>query len=317
MKPNGITGLSFIGLVQIGCLLVLVFSLAPFLSRLFWYLDLLSHFRFQYLVLSIFLTIGFLFFKNKVYLAMSVVGVLINSVFVIPVLTQTNNTSGELHQNSLKLFHANVLTSNNEYKKLIAQITEESPDIILLQEVDQQWVASLAAIKSKYKFSIEVPRNDNFGMALFSKIPIQEYQIHDWTDLEIPAIEAAFNLADQTLRIITTHPPPPVNKYYYDAGTAEFEAIASTMKGKEYASIVIGDLNTTIWSEQYKTLESSTGLVNVSNGFGLIPTWPTNLIPLMIPIDHCLVSNHFNVINVKTGNDFGSDHLPLIVELGF
>jgi len=301
--------------MQIGSLLILIFSLVPFLSGLFWYLDLLSNFRFQYLILSTFTTIGFLFFKNKVYLVMSVIGVLINSVFVIPVFTQTNDTSGELHQNSLKLFHANVLTSNNEYKKLIAQVMEESPDIILLQEVDQQWVASLAAIKSKYEFSIEIPRNDNFGLALFSKTPIQDYQIHDWTDLEIPTIEAEFNLAGQPLRIITTHPPPPVNKYYYEAGTAQFEAIAHTVKTEEIPTIIIGDLNTTIWSEQYKLIESGTGLVNASMGF--MPTWPTNLLPLMIPIDHCLVSKHFNVINVKTGNDFGSDHLPLIVELGF
>jgi len=248
---------------------------------------------------------------------MSVVGILINAVFVIPFIIHTNNTSGELYLNSLKLFHANVLTSNNEYKKLIAQVREENPDIMILQEVDQQWLDSFAAIKITYQHSIEIPRNDNFGMALFSKIPIQEYQIHDWTELEIPTIEAEFNLAGQPLRIITTHPPPPVNKYYYDAGTTQFEAIAAAMKAKESASIVIGDINTTVWSEQYKLLESGTGLVNVSNGFGLMPTWPTNLIPLMVPIDHCLVSNHFNVINVKTGNKFGSDHLPLIVELRF
>lgn len=33
------------------------------------------------------------------------------------------------------------------------------------------------------------------------------------------------------------------------------------------------------------------------------------------PIDHCLVSSEFTVKNIKTGNDIGSDHLPLIIEL--
>ncbi len=36
---------------------------------------------------------------------------------------------------------------------------------------------------------------------------------------------------------------------------------------------------------------------------------------LMMPIDHCLVSSDIRVIGVQTGEDVGSDHLPLLVEL--
>jgi endonuclease/exonuclease/phosphatase (EEP) superfamily protein YafD len=36
---------------------------------------------------------------------------------------------------------------------------------------------------------------------------------------------------------------------------------------------------------------------------------------LMIPIDHCLVSEDIRVINASTAEGIGSDHLPLIVEL--
>ena len=46
-----------------------------------------------------------------------------------------------------------------------------------------------------------------------------------------------------------------------------------------------------------------------------MPTWPTNQIWMRIPIDFCLVSQEFTIMDKRVGVDIGSDHFPLIVDL--
>lgn len=317
MKSNKITGLSFYGLMQVGCILLLVFSLAPLISGTIWYIDLFTHFRFQYLIIAVVFAIGFLILKQKIYAALAVLLILFNAVYVIPIYSQKTDELGGVQGKTIKLFHINVLTSNTEYQILIDQVLAEDPDVVLLQEVDALWMTQLGVLRDKYQHQIEAPRADNFGMALFSRIPITEYEIHMWSDFELLNIEAELDLNGAAFRMIATHPPPPVNQLYFDARTSQFESIAALLKSDEMPSIVIGDLNTTMWTDSYQLLLSDTGLSNASDGFSFMPTWPTNLIPMMIPIDHCLVSEEFKVVDIRTGKGVGSDHLPLIVEVGF
>ena len=85
----------------------------------------------------------------------------------------------------------------------------------------------------------------------------------------------------------------------------------------EGAKVVIGDLNTTMWGENYRRLIEITGLANVRKGFGVLPSWPDFLPFAMIPLDHCLVSGDLLASDVRLGRDIGSDHMPLIATLQF
>ena len=83
----------------------------------------------------------------------------------------------------------------------------------------------------------------------------------------------------------------------------------------EGPKLLIGDLNISMWSHLYDDFETATGMTNTRRGFGAIPTWPQQLPFGRIPIDHCLVSTHFAVVDTRRGPAIGSDHLPLIVDL--
>jgi endonuclease/exonuclease/phosphatase (EEP) superfamily protein YafD len=76
-------------------------------------------------------------------------------------------------------------------------------------------------------------------------------------------------------------------------------------------------MNTTTWSRYFRDFVGQSGLRSVRDGFGILATWPTFMGPrwMMIPIDHCFVSNDIRVVSASVGERIGSDHLPLIVEL--
>ena len=80
--------------------------------------------------------------------------------------------------------------------------------------------------------------------------------------------------------------------------------------------LIVGDLNTTSFAPVFGELTEQLNLKDSRQGFGLQPSWPaTSVSPLMITLDHVLVSPEIQVINRKTGNHVGSDHLPVYVEI--
>jgi endonuclease/exonuclease/phosphatase (EEP) superfamily protein YafD len=110
------------------------------------------------------------------------------------------------------------------------------------------------------------------------------------------------------------HPSNAIGKAYVEERNRQLAAIADYV-AKVKNPLVVGDLNVTMWSPYYKPLTTKAELRNARAGFGVLPTWPTFSPLLSIPIDHCLVSRDIKVLNIRTGREVGSDHLPLITDL--
>jgi endonuclease/exonuclease/phosphatase (EEP) superfamily protein YafD len=90
--------------------------------------------------------------------------------------------------------------------------------------------------------------------------------------------------------------------------------LAKVVADVEAPIVLLGDLNTTPWSPIYRQFIEDSGLRDARDGFGLLSSWPTGNPPLLIPIDHALVSQQIVVHNLYLGPDVGSDHYPLILD---
>ncbi len=97
--------------------------------------------------------------------------------------------------------------------------------------------------------------------------------------------------------------------------TQEFAVLADYVSKLQSPVIVVGDFNTSIWSPYYQQFVEKTGLRNGRHGFGIQPSWPTFLPLFYMPIDHCLLSSEFQVLNSRIGENVGSDHLPIITDV--
>ncbi|MEB3288226.1 MAG: endonuclease/exonuclease/phosphatase family protein [Vampirovibrionales bacterium] len=87
---------------------------------------------------------------------------------------------------SLKLLHWNVYKDNRNEKGIIQYIQEKQPDIIALQEVDQQWLTAMNVPLRNYAYRVLVPQDNNFGVALYSKLPILSKQVRSFDEAPPP-----------------------------------------------------------------------------------------------------------------------------------
>ena len=217
--------------------------------------------------------------------------------------------------NRIKILHANVLGHDNDPAAMLAQIAAEQPDIVFLQEINDTWVQALLSIEGSYPYEVTVPRYDNFGIAVYARAPLLDIEVIDSPPDKLPTLKVRQDIDGRRVTYVSTHPFPPIGGAMSAGRNEQLASISELLVSIDGAKILVGDLNISMWAHHYKELEEATGMRNTRRGFGVIPTWPRHLLFAAIPIDHCLVSDEFAVLDTRAGPNIGSDHLPLVIEL--
>jgi len=306
---------SFVGLAKAAAALTIVFSLATFADHLHRYLELFSHFRLQYLFVALILGLLLTILRCRAWAG---VMLLLAAVNAVPVsLWYFAEAKAAPNAVTVKVLHANVFTGNDETDRLVDLLRLEKPDIVFLQEVNGRWIDSLAELREQYPYHHEIAREDNFGIAVYTRDAAADIQIVSSPPQDFPTLVVRVTVAGKAVTFVSTHPHPPVGETAYYARNEQLESIGELVQQLDSPKVLIGDLNTSMWSHHYDDLLTATNLRDARYGFGVIPTWPRQLPFAMIPIDHCLVSADIAVVSVRSGPGIGSDHLPLIVELAF
>jgi endonuclease/exonuclease/phosphatase (EEP) superfamily protein YafD len=219
---------------------------------------------------------------------------------------------------NLTMVQFNLENKNTEYKRFKEYISKLHPDIICLQEYTLAWEESLAELKKSYPYVISATREDPFGIAIFSRHPMRHSQILSLGRAGLPSAYCQIEVDGKTVGILDTHPLPPFNASFYSMRNGQYSDIVDFIHKDDSSSFILaGDLNCAPWSACFGELVSRAHLRDTRIGFGLGQSWPTKpmLFMLKIPIDHVLTSRNIDTVERVVGEDLGSDHKPVYVEL--
>jgi endonuclease/exonuclease/phosphatase (EEP) superfamily protein YafD len=305
-------------LAQTAVVVMFLCSITGFIGHVHHYVELTSHFKLQYLMVALACLVICIALHAWWSALCAFITVCLNLAVVVPWYLPPPQAPLNQPYVPVKLLFANVQSTNRNVADVIGLVRAENPDVVIIQEATERWIDHLHVIEEGFPYAKALRRPGGVGMALYSRIPVERFDVMALGSERMPGLLARLHLGGGVLSVVTVHPRPPLRRHSFRHRNEQLRDAASVVQALPVPKILVGDFNTSLWSPYYAQLIRQTGLVNARQGFGLLPTWPAFMsVPLlMIPIDHCLVSPEIRVIRMRTGRTIGSDHLPIIVDMG-
>lgn len=288
-------------------------------ARGHWLMDLLANFRVQYALYLVVAALLFFLCRNSRWAVVAAVLAALNLWIISPYLVPSPRSAvveKELGE-SFRLMNFNVLSSNRRHDDVITYLREKDADFVFLLEASPEWEPALKKLSDLYPHQKNEIQAGNFGIALLSKTPFQKVEVAEYTPL-IASIDALVLVGDKRVRLIGTHPYPPINAKVCRLRNAHMQRLAESIAKETGATktIVAGDFNMTPWSPHFVDFLSASQLEDSAKGRGVMPTWyALPLFSFGISIDHICVSEGIHIEDRGVGPDLGSDHRAVWVDV--
>ncbi|MEM9409719.1 MAG: endonuclease/exonuclease/phosphatase family protein [Planctomycetota bacterium] len=301
--------------------LILILGIAPLLSRFFFICELLNNFRLQIGILGLISTILLFYSRAKLFsLVQLVVACCVLVPIIVGVFPKQQPAEGN---NRFTLMSYNIWGGNSKRDEVIEMLQTAGPDVLVVLEYVDHWIEPLNQLHTSYTYRIEEPRWHGFGIAMYSRYPIEYQKIHSITEksTDNPLIVVQINIKGQSFLVCGAHLLAPMTPARMDIRNQQFieaaEIIDKIQTEKNLPMIFVGDLNCVAWSPYAKELMQRCQLRDSRQGYLYQGTWPSANPFLNIPIDNAFISDEICVHNRIVLPTIGSDHFPIWLELSF
>ncbi|MFB9056322.1 endonuclease/exonuclease/phosphatase family protein [Mariniflexile ostreae] len=233
---------------------------------------------------------------------------------------QVLNYTGSENKNQISILVSNVLMTNREYQKLIDLIELKKPDLFLTLESDEGWEQALNKLEDTYKYSVKVPLKNLYGMHLYSKLALEDMEVHYLVEEDIPSIQGFVRLENNLkakIHCLHPRPPSPNESKTSTHRDAEILLVGESIETNPKRTLVFGDLNDVAWSRTTKIFQKVSGLLDPRRGRGFFNTFNAKYLLMRWPLDHVFHSDDFTLIDISRGKNIGSDHFPMYIKLNY
>ena len=296
---------------------VLGFSL--FFARNFFFIEILNNFRLQ---LAITLILCGCVFYSTGYRKIAMLQLLAGLVAFVPIavgfLPAKQPDAGP---REISLMSFNILGDNTDRQPVLDVLANNISDVLVVVELEGDWIEALEPpLSDAYSFSVEEPRWHGFGIAVHSRYPILDSQVHALTKTEtdIPLIAATINVRGQIFNLFACHFLAPITTTKMDMRNRQMDQAASIIQNRVsqngHPAILVGDFNCVPWSPFANDLMKKAGLRDSRKGYFYQGSWPVDNSLVSIPIDNAFVSNEIHIHDRKILPGATSDHFPLLLE---
>ncbi len=299
---------------------VALFSVAGLLGRWHWVPDLLSHLVAHYALLTALASIGLLWCGRPGWAILAAGTCVLQIAQLVPYLPSTR--SSVVDAPSFKVFQFNVGAHADTHDALFDWIETRADelDVVVLFEVDKSWENPIRRLAGLFFVSTSELRDDPFGIAVFTQFPGARAHIEHAVPFQLQPSVIVSVAGDSTwppITILASHAPAPTNAPAWRVRNSQFAALAEVARGQEGEVLLVGDLNTTVWSAWYRDLKRRSGLRDAQVGHGYRATWAPYRLPLVsgLPLDQLLISEGLISVDRTYPPRMSSDHRPIVTTL--
>jgi endonuclease/exonuclease/phosphatase family metal-dependent hydrolase len=307
----------------LGFALALVASSTPLLSSWLWPAELLCHFRLE-LGIALALLGGAGLIVQAFRPALLTLGLALYAAWPALLLYVPVDEPAPAG-GTLRVASVNLLWGTDLEQPLLDWLDREQPDVVFFCELDQDRKALLGELARRgwshqHLYPIE-PWWDatTWGRAMVSKRPFVSLQVQE----PGPLHDAVVEFEGRPLRVIGAHPMRPGYAEHNAQRNATLARLGE-LAAETPAVVVLGDLNVTQFSPRWGELLEAGQLADSRRGRGLMGSWLVQVPKLgwrpplpRRPLDHVLFGADLVVVDRRLGPDLGSDHLPVVADVGW
>lgn len=235
---------------------------------------------------------------------------------------------------TLTVTFANFFTDNDEKDAAAQQLLDTDADVIVIAELTDEIVASFDGMGGARRYPHRVhptPIEGEYVVGIFSARPMSESSVDqvDTTERadgcgELRTVSATIQLdgTGSKLRMIAVHPEAPTDSRAFRRWRQQLRTLGGLLGTVDGPTVVLGDLNAgTLQGPFTELTDGPMRDAHAEAGEGLTPSWGTvPSLPRWVPtvvarLDHLLVSEQVEVLELEDLEHVGSDHRPFFARL--